>query len=361
VKLRNRYKTSRAKVTARRNPWAFSVQAIHTHLLSNIELDWITRVERRRRQRMKQAIRSSADPVLARKRGRESSPRNARASPDGGTTNRVRVVDREPVGTFPEQTDVQPEARSSASQNEDRAAPSITSDDWLDAFEWQCTKELLKKARRCAAHRARKLSRAGGHVDDDYVHELVQDVLGDTLLGTLRWDPGSKSLQDHVIDAIATRVHHDVVRAARFPHVSLDAEDPESSHVVLAAADASLLAEQLASPETVRLAEDSFGELWELAADDPEVRLLLGALADGATCRDDVMIMTGMSEQDHHAARNRLDRLIARLSRNAQPSGRRSRTVPRRDPRSVAQRRPQYPALTSVPLRHLPASPRGAG
>jgi hypothetical protein len=222
-------------------------------------------------------------------------------------------------------------------------APFTASGDWLEVFEAQCTKALQKKAARCAARCARKLSRVGGVVDDYYLGELVQDVLGDTVLGTLGWDPGSESLEDHVLDAIATRVHNDVVRATKFPHVSLDTDDPETSLATLAAVDASLRAERQASPDTVRLAEDSFNELWELAAGDPDVRRFLEASLDGATCRDDVKAMTGMSEPDHHAARNRLDRLIGRLSRNVQPSRRRSPKVPE----AIAPRCPA--AITPIP------------
>jgi hypothetical protein len=229
-------------------------------------------------------------------------------------------------------------------------APFTASRDWLDAFEAQCTKALEKKAARCAARCARKLSRVGGIVDDYYLRELVQDVLGDTILGTLGWDPGFESLEDHVVDAIATRVHNDVVRATRFPHVSLDTEDPETSLATLAAVDASLRAERQASPDTVRLAEDSFNELWGLAAGDPDVRRLLEALLDGATCRDDVKNMTGMSELDHHAARNRLDRLTGRLSRNVQPSRRRSQRGPEATP-------PRCPAATTPIPGQRPSIP----
>jgi hypothetical protein len=218
--------------------------------------------------------------------------------------------------------------------------PFVASDAWLDAFETQCTKELLKRARRFAERRARKLRRVGGLADDYYVRELVQDVLGDTTLGILRWDPGSESLEDHVMDAIATRVHHDVVRAKRFPHVSLDAADPDASRMTMAAAEASLLAEREASIATIALAEDSFSELWELAAEDPDILRLLGALAKGATCKADVRRVTDMSDHDYHAARRRLDRLIGRLSRSAQPSRprltKRSADIPRYYPAAAA-------------------------
>jgi hypothetical protein len=65
------------------------------------------------------------------------------------------------------------------------AAPYRPSQDWIDAFDAQCTKELYQDARRCAAHRARSVRRAGGVADDYYERELVQDALTDTTLGIL--------------------------------------------------------------------------------------------------------------------------------------------------------------------------------
>src|SRR5215470_2906426 len=114
-------------------------------------------------------------------------------------------------------------------------APFTISNEWRAAFETQCTRELLRKAERFAKRRARKLRMVGVVVDDDYARHLVQDVLGDTATGLLRWDLCAERLEDHIMDAIATRVHHEIARARRFPHVSLDG-DPDASSAILAAA-----------------------------------------------------------------------------------------------------------------------------
>lgn len=229
-------------------------------------------------------------------------------------------------------------------------APFTISNEWRAAFETQCTHELLRKVERFAERRARKLSMVGVVVDDDYASHLVQDVLGDTATGILRWDHSAERLEDHLMDAIATRVHHEVTRARRFPHVSLD-DDPDAARTILAAADASLLEARQASPATVRLADNALHELWALAEADPEVRRLLSAFASRATRKADVLSATGMSDQDYHAARNRLDRLVGRLSRDAQPSrSRRKRAVDARPrPRRTV-------AVTTSPL----AAPAGS-
>lgn len=119
--------------------------------------------------------------------------------------------------------------------------PFAPSDDWIETFEAQCTVELLKKAKRFAERRARGVGKAGGIVDDYYVRELVQDVLADTTLGVLRWDPSVESLEQHVQDAIMSRAYHDRVHARRYPRESVDVFDPDASHTAIAAIDASLL------------------------------------------------------------------------------------------------------------------------
>jgi hypothetical protein len=226
------------------------------------------------------------------------------------------------------------------------ARPSLSVDakDWRDAFQAQCTKELMKIAKRHAERRARKLRQAGGRVDDDYLRSLVQDVLGDTTMGILCWDPCTESLEDHVMDAIATRVHHDVVRARRFPHASIDDADPDTARATLAAADAALLAVHDASPATVRLSEDSLGELCEMVTSDEDLQRVLGALAMGATCKDDILFVTGMSDAEYRAARHRLDRLLPRLPRHARPS---ASLPPNADP-SPASHEPSVEAPGSV-------------
>jgi hypothetical protein len=243
---------------------------------------------------------------------------------------------------------------TSRRRNTAPSAPFAISDEWRAAFETQYTRELLQKAERFAKRRARKLSTVGVVVDDHYARHLVQDVLGDTATGLLRWDPG-EPLEDHVMDAIATRVHHEVARARRFPHVSLDDDDPAVSAAILAAADISLLAAREASPATVKLADNALHELWGFAEADPEVRRLLGAHASGATRQADVQHATGMSAQDYHAARNRLDRLIGRLSRDAQPSR------PRRKRAAGALPRPRRVVAATLPRMAAPAGPMPRG
>ena len=77
-------------------------------------------------------------------------------------------------------------------------------------------------ALRYAARRARGVGAAGAHVDEFYAEELVADVLGDTLLGVIAWDPSTTVLSQHVQDAIRSRTWHDRKRARKYQHHRMD-------------------------------------------------------------------------------------------------------------------------------------------
>lgn len=202
----------------------------------------------------------------------------------------------------------------------------VPSDTWIHAFNAQCIQELWKKLERFAARCARGVGKAGGVADDYYVRELVQDVLADTRLGVLRWDPSVESLEEHARDAIASRTYHDRGHARRYPRDSIDAFDPDSSHATMAAVDASLLDRREASLHTAALVENALAELRELAAEDSVALRLLDAYEVGATTKADVVLVADLSDRTYHAARTRLDRLVTRLSPHAQPN--RVRSLP---------------------------------
>jgi DNA-directed RNA polymerase specialized sigma24 family protein len=199
--------------------------------------------------------------------------------------------------------------------------PFIASEAWIDAFEAQCTKELYKRLKRFAAHRAHNVARAGAVVDDYYTWELVQDALADTTLGILCWDPGAKSLEAHIRDAIAARAHHDVRRARRFRHESVDVLATDAPRTMMAEIEASLHEHaDDAEVDPVTRAAEVIAALRTLAAQDREVLLLLDAFAAGATDRKQVTKLTGLSSAAYRNARGRLSRLVAQLSQDDRPS-----------------------------------------
>lgn len=187
--------------------------------------------------------------------------------------------------------------------------------EWSAAFASECTAQLYDEARRFAAWRARAVGNEGGLADEYYTRELVQNAVADTAAGVLRWDPTSKTLREHVCDAIRTRTNHDRLRARRYRHEAIDVFDPEASGELLGEIEATL-AERSAcvSPELAILAAEWFSELRERVAPSSKVARMLDAFKAGATTMADVMHLTGMSEPEYDAARLRLDRLVEHLS-----------------------------------------------
>ena len=196
---------------------------------------------------------------------------------------------------------------------EDRPLASfVPTEDWIDAFEAQCTEKLMQRARRYAARRARGL---GGITDGDHAGELVQDALTDTATGVLYWDPSEKTLQAHIRDAIKTRTNHDRAHALKFPHEGLEVLNPDGEAEILAEADAALLERgQMESDEPTELAAERLARLRQLASGDRAVLQLLGAFAMNATSKANVMRIAGLSAVAYDNARRRLRRLVVQLS-----------------------------------------------
>jgi DNA-directed RNA polymerase specialized sigma24 family protein len=202
-------------------------------------------------------------------------------------------------------------------------SPFIPPEEWIDAFEAQCTPELYKRLKRFAVRRAQNVARAGGNVDDYYTGELVQDAVADTALGVLRWDPGVQSLEVHLRDAIATRSSHDYRRAQRFRHESVDVLASDAPRTLMVEIEASLH-EHVDDDEgdvDARAAE-VIAALRQLGAQDREVLLLLDAIAMGATTWKQVAKLTGLASGTYRNARNRLGRFVEQLSHAAGPSRR---------------------------------------
>lgn len=189
---------------------------------------------------------------------------------------------------------------------------------WLEAFQAQCSEQLLRRARRFAARRP------GSEAYD--ADELVHDIVLDTLRGVLQWDPSARSLEVHLYEIIRRRARRAVAKGERFPHASVDDVDGEAESLVMAEADDRLLADAPeATRETVECAHDTATALKELAAGKPLLLQLLNAFECGETSKEDVMRVTGMSASDYHNARRQLARLVNQL-----PSELRARRLLRR-------------------------------
>ena len=190
--------------------------------------------------------------------------------------------------------------------------PFSPSEEWIDQFGAQCTEALYESGRALAAHRAQAIRRAGGHVDDYYAREIVADVVGDTLEGVLRWDPGAQSLESHVLDAVRSRTSHDYIRATKYRHESIDGLETEAPDGLLAEIEAALPGWR-SNPAAAALASECLDCLRALAASDAVVLRMLDAFVAGAVTKADVTHSAGLSPNDYHVGRLRLRRLVVEL------------------------------------------------
>jgi hypothetical protein len=188
------------------------------------------------------------------------------------------------------------------------------SERWIDAFDKQCTETLLKRALRYAALQAQEagweLPSASAHDADDVVNHIIKD----TLSGVLHWNPDAEGLDQHLFDAIRSRVSRHADRATRYPHVSIDATDSTGKSLVMPEVEAQLAADAPeATLEARERAAATLHSLRALAQRRPLVLRLLSAFEEGATEVADVMHVAGMTLAEYQNARRQLARLVERL------------------------------------------------
>ncbi len=180
------------------------------------------------------------------------------------------------------------------------------------AFTEQASEELIRAAHRYARQRAVMVRRAGRRIDSLYAGELVQDALGDTWAGQVRWDPARLPLLDHVRTVIRSRSWKDAQWARRCPHLSLDVNDTSASLAAAASHYGSISLQErpiMISNLTVAIVT----ELQRLAHGHHAATAILSAWEEGKVDRAEVMKCTGLSAAQYHAARARLTYLVREL------------------------------------------------
>lgn len=185
----------------------------------------------------------------------------------------------------------------------------------LAAFREQATPALYQAALRFARQWAKLPRRAGRRIDYLYSRELVQDALGDTWKGTLRWDPSRRSLLDHVRNAIRWRAWTDARHARRFPHVAWNtaANDEAATRIEVEVLDASP-PDDAGPLILVGLIVTLAAELRRLVADDDgDAATILLCWSDSIVERGEVLERTGLTTSQYKAARKRLLYLAERL------------------------------------------------
>lgn len=189
--------------------------------------------------------------------------------------------------------------------------PFTPSEEWIEAFTRQMSEPAFFHAMwRYAERRGRMLAHVARLDPEAYAQGLVQDVIDDTLEGTIAWDPQRVTLAKHVRDAVKSRSRHQYRRALRDRHVSLDGKGALLVDDATAVAHRETAAEQA---ERARCVAAVLERIRASAGDDVEVVKLLDAMERGAETRGEILHVAGLTKLQYDAARKRLDRLIETL------------------------------------------------
>ena len=141
----------------------------------------------------------------------------------------------------------------------------------------------------------------------------------DTLAGVVSWDPTKVSLLTRLMALIQSRTRHEMIRAQRLPHRSLDdsADDNSTDGCPLENEVCKVLARE-SEPDEGDVARArvgwAVGELRRAAGDNASTLQLLAAYERGAVTRQEVMRLTGMTAKTYDNARRHVLRLVAKLS-----------------------------------------------
>ena len=193
------------------------------------------------------------------------------------------------------------------------------SESWRRAFEEQATDEAMAQVFAFAASYAGMIENATRRHDPLIARELALDALADTFDGKVTWDPDAALLVAHLCQVIRSRTSHELDRAKRFVHVSLEREgamelEQEASNAMAAANDAG---DREVGASRARSALDA---VRRLAARDPAVLMLLDAFDEGITDRQGVMRFTGMAAAAYENAVRRMRRLSKKVRRELRES-----------------------------------------
>jgi hypothetical protein len=189
------------------------------------------------------------------------------------------------------------------------------SEAWIEEFKRQCTNELRLAMKRFALRKLFGIGRYGGAVDDDAAAELVQNILGDAMLGTRIWDPAKKTLRQHVEDVIHSRAYHMRKHAKKYRHERIDAFDPGAEqHAARGELEASIQMDRGEDDlESLVYANHVIDDLRELANGDQRVIRFLDAHVAGARTREDIMHAAKMSTRTFRTARDRVRKVVEQL------------------------------------------------
>ena len=189
---------------------------------------------------------------------------------------------------------------------------------WRAAFDEQATDEAMAQVFAFAASYAAMIENATRRRDPLIARELALDALADTFDGRVTWDPVAAPLVAHLCQVVRSRTSHELERAKRFRHVSLERD--RSMALEQATSDAMAAANDEDREATVVRARRSLDAVRRLAVCDPAVVMLLDAFDEGVIDRQGVMRFTGMSPAAYENAVRRMRRLSKKVRRELRDS-----------------------------------------
>lgn len=180
-----------------------------------------------------------------------------------------------------------------------RPAAFCPDERWLDAYEAQATAPMLRRCLPVATRCAQWIAQCGGMGGELRARELVQDALADTRMGMLAWDPESKPLEAHIIDAIRWRARDESRQRQRTVWLD-EARAPELT-------DDSAWDREEAEAESERGAR-LLAELRERLTrhGDHEALEILHAYDEGAQTKADILSIANLSSMTYERVRARL-------------------------------------------------------
>ena len=178
---------------------------------------------------------------------------------------------------------------------------------WRAQFKAQANDDMMDDVYGYVAKRATWIQHRQGRRAPGLVREMIQDALGDTFAGIVKWDPSRCSLALHLKTVVCSRLSHEYDRAEHFAHINIADADESTMQEALGG-------EPKPSDPNLEAYVDEFEKrLRVLAQDDHAALAILDAYLEGTTERAKVCRVTGLTKATYHNAHRRLKRLAENL------------------------------------------------
>jgi len=189
---------------------------------------------------------------------------------------------------------------------------------WRTQFDKQLTDEMSERVLKQASALVRKVESKTPWRDTQTPDDRLNAVIVKTLDGTLRWDPHRVDLERFFLGAIAGEISHELERAQKWRHVSLDPENENADELERETSDA-IEGERETKQEATT--QDwwsvAIAEFRRVAGNDEPVLAIVESYRNGGVTRRDVIAHTGMSSRQYHAAYQRLVRVAKKIDDDA--------------------------------------------